>query len=193
MNSLISLVDSVLITVDVQDHFLGKLPEKQRELLSGLIGWLVEVAVRLQVPLIVTAEDMPRLGGMTPVIAQLLPRQTTQFNKMTFNLAAEPEIMAALTATGRQTVVLVGLETDVCVAQSALGLLQAGYQVVALADATGSPGLAHQAGLDRMRQAGVLIATVKSLYYEWVRTVAGHEAFMAQYGREIDQPAGLDL
>jgi hypothetical protein len=57
------------------------------------------------------------------------------------------------------------------VAQSALGLLERGYRVVAVADATGAPEPAHTAGLSRMREAGVVIVHVKNLYYEWLRTV----------------------
>ena len=59
--------------------------------------------------------------------------------------------------SGRKTAVLVGLETDVCVAHSALGLLGHGYQVAVVADATGSPGTAHGFGLERAaggRRAG---------------------------------------
>jgi nicotinamidase-related amidase len=192
-DSLISLPDSVLIVVDVQDHFLDKLPSSGRQLLLNRIGWLIAVAARLRVPLLATAEDMDKLGGLNQAVAAVLPAEALLFNKMIFGLAAEPEIMAALEATGRQTVILVGLETDVCVTQSALGLLRAGYQVVALADGTGSPGQAHRAGLDRMRAAGVVVSTVKGLYYEWVRTVAEHEAFLTQYGSEIGQPPGIEL
>ena len=47
-----------------------------------------------------------------------------------------------------------------------------GYRVAVVADATGSPGDAHQTGLDRIRHAGGIILSAKSLYYEWVRTVA---------------------
>jgi nicotinamidase-related amidase len=67
--------------------------------------------------------------------------------------------------------VLVGLETDVCVAHSALGLLDRGYRVAVVRDATASPGEAHEAGIDRMRSAGAIVVTTKSLYYEWLRTV----------------------
>ena len=65
--------------------------------------------------------------------------------------------MAAINTTGRKTAILVGLETDVCVAHSARGLLQEGYQVAVVADATGAPGKAHEYDLDRMKQAGVVV------------------------------------
>ena len=79
--------------------------------------------------------------------------------------------------TGRGTVVLTGLETDVCVAHSALGLLDSGRRVVVVEDAVGSPGAAHGAGLERMRRAGVVSVVTKQLHYEWMRTVARSRAF----------------
>jgi hypothetical protein len=88
--------------------------------------------------------------------------------KPTFGLAGTPEILAAVT---RPTAVLVGFETDVCVYQSAVGLLDHGKQVVVVEDATFSPGEMHARGLDRLRDAGARLTHAKALGYEWVRTV----------------------
>ena len=111
---------------------------------------------------------------------------------MSFGLAADPEIMTAVQNTGRKTAVLVGLETDVCVAQSALGLLQKGYRVVVPADAVESPGPCQVAGLERMRSAGVIISSVKGTFYEWMRTVdRGKADFEDLYLKE--QPEGILL
>jgi nicotinamidase-related amidase len=99
---------------------------------------------------------------------------------------------ANVEGTGRRTTVLVGLETDVCVAQSALGLLERGYRVVAVADATGSPGTAHAAGLARMRDAGVIIVETKNLYYEWLRTVERVGQFR-RANAHVKVPEGMRL
>ena len=66
---------------------------------------------------------------------------------------------------------LVGFETDVGVFQSAVGLQDAGHEVIAVEDATFSPGEMHGRGLERLRDAGVRLTHCKSLAYEWVRTV----------------------
>jgi nicotinamidase-related amidase len=112
---------------------------------------------------------------------------------MVFGLAADPGITADIEATGRKTAVLVGLETDVCVTHSALGLLERGYRVVVLADATGSPGTAHNFGLQRMRAAGVILSSVKSIFYEWIRTVPAAQALEEEAGGEIEPPMGIIL
>jgi nicotinamidase-related amidase len=163
--------DSVLIVVDVQRSFVDKLDDDVAGPLLNRIRWTVEMASRLGIPVVVTAEDIESVGTTIPFIAEVLPDGTTEHDKMTFDLCDDPLILGEVESTGRQTAVLVGFETDVCVMQSALGLLQQGFRVVVLSDATGSPGESHQTGISRMRDAGAVISTVKGTFYEWVRTL----------------------
>ncbi len=189
--TLINHNDSILIVIDAQPAFLDKLPESEQRPLVERICWLVGVADWLHIPLVVTAEDLPHLGGPASEIAQML-QDIIIHNKMIFGLASDPDIMADVARTRRNTAVLVGLETDVCVAQSALGLLELGYRVVAVADATGSPEPAHAAGLSRMHDAGVIILNTKSLYYEWMRTVEQVQCFRTERA-DLHVPAGMRL
>ena len=99
------------------------------------------------------------------------------FTKPVFGLAACPDIMAAIVATGRRTAVLAGFETDVCVTHSAVGLSQAGYRVVVAADAVYSPAGAQAYGLARLRDLGVELVHCKGIYYDWVRTLEAALAF----------------
>jgi nicotinamidase-related amidase len=168
---LIDPADSVLIVIDVQDPFLDKLAPDARQPLVDHLRWLIGTARWLDIPIIATAEDIPALGGVTPAVADFLPPGTTIHNKLIFGLAADPAILAAVDATGRRTAILVGLETDVCVTHSALGLAEGGFHVAVVADAIGSPAPAHAAGLDRLRDAGITLLSTKGLYYEWLRTV----------------------
>lgn len=190
--ALIEVDDSILIVIDVQEHFLAKLPPEERGPLTERIGWLVDAADRLDVPIIATAERIHDLGGVAPPIARWLPSECPVFDKAVFGLAEDQEILRAVVETGRKTAILVGLETDVCVAHSALGLLRRGFEVVVVADGTGSPGHGREIGLERVRRAGGLISSVKAVYYEWVRTVAGDRAF---FGRKpaVDVPDSLTL
>ena len=185
-NTLIDLEDSILVVIDVQAAFLDKLPATDQQALLARICWLIRVAHCLDVPVVVTAENIPNLGIVHAQIADALPPGTPVYHKMTFGLAAEPEILAAIERTGRKTAVLVGLETDVCVAHSAIGLLQKGYQVAAVADATGSPGTGHALGLERIRRAGALVLGFKGLYYEWQRTVERADRFRGHHAQLIN-------
>jgi len=188
---LIDCDDSILIVIDAQPAFLDKLPARERRDLVASLSWLIGAATWLAIPLVVTAEDLPHLGGVAPELAHVLP-DIPIVNKMIFGLADDPAILAAVVRTNRKTAILTGLETDVCVAQSALGLVERGYHVVAVADATGAPEPAHTAGLSRMREAGVVIVNVKNLYYEWLRTVEQVRRFRTECAHLV-VPEGLRL
>jgi nicotinamidase-related amidase len=191
-HSLIDVNDSVLIVIDVQERFLARLGTADHERLLNRVDWLIDVAVRLQVPLVVTAEYVARNGGIAPGVAARVPPGTIVFDKMVFDLSGQPDILDAVRATGRKTAVLVGMETDVCVAQSAIGLMQQGYRAVVVVDAVNSPGAAeHVAGLERVRLAGATLSSVKGLFYEWIRTVEATHSFTATYTSEIGEPAGI--
>jgi len=190
---LIDADDSIMIVIDVQAPFLAKLPRDESQLLRNRICWLLGVAGWLRVPIVATAEDITNEGGVDPQVMRALPAGIRVHNKMVFDLAADPAIMAAVEQAGRMTAVLVGLETDVCVAHSALGLLARGYQVVLVADATGAPGNAHGFGLERADGAGALVMNVKSLFYEWIRTVERARQFRAASARTLSIPDGVKL
>src|SRR5262245_15891756 len=189
-NTLLAAEDSILIVIDVQPVFLHKLAPEQHPPLLQRICWLIDIANWLRIPLVVTAEDITRDGTVDDQVAQRLPPDTPIYDKLVFGLAADPIIRAAVDRAQRTTAVLVGLETDVCVAHSALGLLSAGYQVAVVTDATGAPGTAHQFGLDRIRGAGGVIVGAKGLFYEWLRTVDQALRFREACGH-LGTPEGI--
>ena len=169
--NLTDVEDSILVVIDVQQSFIDKLEQTQAGPLVNRISWIVEMAATLGTPMVVTAEDIAERGTTVPAVADNFPADTTQHDKLIFGLASDSAILSAVKEHDRSTAVIVGLETDVCVMQSALGLMQEGFRVVVLSDATASPGPCHQAGIDRMRDAGVVISTVKGTFYEWVRSL----------------------
>ncbi|MFC2968197.1 isochorismatase family protein [Acidimangrovimonas pyrenivorans] len=188
---MIDRARSVLAVIDVQDGFLDKLEPAERAPLVARIAWLMRVARALELPVIAMGEDLPANGPpVAPVLAEL-PPGTPVHDKRVFGLAGEAGILSALQATGRDQAVLVGLETDVCVAQSALGLAGLGWTVAVAADGCGAPGPAHAAGLARLSAAGVIVGTVKSLYYEWVRDLDTHAAVKAAVGGELPEELSL--
>src|SRR3954463_9390059 len=130
---------SCLAVIDVQQYFLAKLPFDQRAPLAARIAWLMRVARALAIPIIATAEDIAGDGPLVPELAALLPAGQAVFDKMVFGLYDQADIRAAVGLSGRTEFILVGLETDVCIAHSALGLSAAGYRVAVLEDGCASP------------------------------------------------------
>jgi nicotinamidase-related amidase len=186
---LLDVADSLLVVVDTQPGFLERLEPGVATAVVERIAWLVRVAGHLGVPVVVTEEEPGPHGPTDPRIAEALSPATPRHDKSVFGLADQPDVLAAVDATGRRTAVLVGLETDVCVAHSAIGLLERGFRVTVVADATASPAGGTAAGLERIRAAGALVTTTKGLFYEWTRTVARAD----QATTAVPPPAGLVL
>jgi nicotinamidase-related amidase len=191
MGRLLDADDCVLAVVDTQIGFLKKLPEEQGSELVDRIRWLTKLARWLQVPVVVTEEEPDKNGETAPAIMEALGPGTVRHTKPVFDLSACPTILEDVTRERRESVVLCGLETDVCVAQSAFGLLDLGKRVVVVEDAVASPGTAHEQGLARMTRAGVELVGVKGLGYEWLRTVERATQFGAATGH--DTPASIVL
>jgi nicotinamidase-related amidase len=189
---LIEASDSVLCVVDAQPGFVDRLPAGEQRALVGRIAWLCALAAELGVPIVATEEEPEHNGATVEAIARRLPPGTLVFPKPVFGVAAVPEILEALERVERDTFVLTGLETDVCVAHSALGLLGRGHRVAVVRDAVASPGESHQHGLERMRDAGAVVLAAKGLYYEWVRDVATASRTSAALA-EVERPEDLLL
>ena len=175
--ALLDREDSVLVVIDAQPRFLGAGSEPAVERMA----WLVAVAGRLGVPVVVTEEERERNGATDSRIAERWPAGTPVLTKPTFGLAGTPEILDTVRATGRGTVVVVGCETDVCVAQSAIGVQTAGFACVVVDDATFSPGEMHERGLTRIASGGVARNHTKGVTYEWLRTVEDAHAVLGDH------------
>jgi nicotinamidase-related amidase len=187
--------DSTLVVIDTQPGFYRDREDVDPAGFSAFVdrvAWLVAVAVAVDVPVVVTVERPARNGDTAAEIVRCLPMATPLFDKSTFDLTADDAIRAAVEETGRRTAVLVGMETDVCVAQSALGLCDRGFRVAAVADATFSPGEAHAAGLERMRGVGLELVSVKGVFYEWLPSLDEFREFKTSHP-ELARPVGIQL
>ena len=169
--------DSQLVVVDAQPGFfeyeaLGAADAKRAAAAVARITWMAGLAPLLGVPAVVVEEGPERNGGTDPGILERLPPGTPVITKPTFGLAAHEDAVTAIRASGRRTIVLAGFETDVCVAQSAIGLLELGFRTVVLEDAAYTSGaLDHERGIARMLDAGVERNHCKGLTFEWLHTV----------------------
>jgi nicotinamidase-related amidase len=190
VSRLIDPADSLLVLIDVQAGFVERVEPERSDGLLDRIAFLVHSAAFCAIPVLATVETPEDWGAVHPQVSEAIG-DAPVIRKEVFGLADDASVWPAVQATGRSTAVLAGLETDVCVAQSALGLLDRGLRVVVVADAVASPGSAHAAGIERMRQAGVLLVAAKQLHYEWIRTVERSRAFEAAHADR--QPPGVLL
>ena len=187
--SLLDANDSVFIVVDVQDRFLKRLDKEVSEQVVERICWLVKVADWLDVPILVTAEEIDAVGPTNARVRGCIPESSEDLDKVVFSLAGQADILKRVNGTGRKTAVLAGLETDVCVLHSAIGLAGEGYRVAVVADACASPQTGHEHGLARLRDAGIVLVSTKGLFFEWVRDLEVCHDFFRNSG--IGLPKGL--
>ncbi len=195
MSLLLDRDDSLLLVIDAQPGFYGDEPGAEPAPLAEALAraaWIARVANARGVPAILTEEDAPRNGATAAGIVAALPMAPPAFAKHVFGAADQPEILDAIEATGRRTIVIVGLETDVCVAHTALGLLDRAFRVAVVGDATFAPGLVHDAGLRRIAEAGGAVIHAKGVYYEWVRTLEAARAFERDHP-DLAEPPGFRL
>ncbi len=187
---LVDHADSVLVVIDVQEGFYGdSLPPDEsahaRESLARMT-WLAKVARRLAVPAVFTEEDPQRNGATFAPIADVFADARAAVVKPTFGLTGTPELVDRIESTRRTTAVLIGFETDVCVAQSAIGLKERGLRVIVVEDAVFSPGEMHDRGLARMASEGIEMNHCKGLAYEWTRTLEQSRSVL--HAPEVGEP-----
>jgi len=191
---LIERDDSTLIVIDLQPEFwgdgLGKDDAAEVDGAVARASWLAGTATALGVPAVLTEEDPARNGPAAVEVLRAVGPGAAVFTKPVFDLAACPDIAAAVEQTGRSTAVLCGFETDVCVTHSAVGLMAAGYRVVVAGDAVYSPAGAQAFGLARLRDLGVELIHCKGIYYDWVRTLEAALAFEREHP-DLAEPPGF--
>ncbi|MDX2284077.1 MAG: isochorismatase family protein [Bacteroidia bacterium] len=165
---------SVLVVVDVQEPFLNVMHNS--ESLLTQVRLLVRSAGILGVPVIVTTQNVARLGGTVPAIAEELPMGTESIDKMCFSCAASDDFRHVLTKTGRRQVILCGVETHICISQTAADLIAMDYSVHVSPDAvTSRTQERHKLGMERIRDHGILPISAEAAVYEWLETANAPE------------------
>ena len=189
--AMIDQHDSILLVIDLQDGFLKKLTTERRESVIDHCRFVVETAVRFDIPLMVTVEDSPRNGMTTERVYGCIDPAAPQRDKRFFGLCSQPDLRDAMLEQPKRTAILIGMDTDVCVLQSAIGLLSNGFRTVIVSDATESPGRARDQGLARAQFFGAELISARGLYYEWIRSV--EELDKLESGARVVPPVGTIL
>ena len=167
---MLDRAQSLLVFIDVQ----GRLAEAMdgRDDLFRALRILLSGAVRLDVPVLWTEQLPGKLGATAAELAACLPGRTP-IAKHHFSCWGEPAFRHALEQSGRRQVALCGIETHVCVYQTARDLLSAGYEVEVVGDAVSSRRAAHrELALRKLRGHGVQVTCVETLLLEWLRDSA---------------------
>ncbi len=178
--ALLPTQSSCLAVIDVQEKLIPAIDQAQAVLRS--CRFLLQIAQLLKVPILLT-EQYPRgLGRTVPELLEGLPVLPTA-EKMRFSAAdALESLLTAPTPPCSQRpthFVLAGIETHICILQTALELLQRGYQVTVVRDATSSRTITEaDLATQRLLSAGVVVTSAESIAFEWCES-AEHPQFRA--------------
>jgi nicotinamidase-related amidase len=162
------------IIIDLQQFFLSQVDKRLRFAIKTNTGNFLRLLNYFQIPIVVTLERPVDLKGSLPKeIDKHLNDRARTFEKSSFDLCKDNQIKRHLAGRKRRQALVAGCETDVCVLQSCLGLLSLGYQVYVVEELifSSSPGV--EAATARMKDAGVVFLSYKSLYYELIESVDG--------------------
>jgi len=157
--------ECALAVIDIQEKLLPAIWEKERLVRNSQL--LIRLAEMMSIPVIATTQYVKGLGQIVPEIASLLP-DTNPMDKLEFGCFGNGEFCSAVSRlAGRNTLLLCGMETHICVLQTALGALNQGLNVHVAADAVSSRAeLNWKLGLERMRDAGAVISSTEMMMYE---------------------------
>jgi nicotinamidase-related amidase len=160
-----------VVLIDTQPGFLDMMSGSPEPLLQRLERLLL-MADCLRLPTLATFEEPDTNGWLPSRLEQRWPGHGSRFVKRTYDCCGEPQIAAAVAALGRRQLLVAGAETDVCVLQSVLSLLERGSEVFLLEDCVFSSEPHPRPALQRMYAAGAVPCTLKTVYYELMRSVA---------------------
>lgn len=154
-----------LVLVDVQEKLTPLVLDSKT--LIARCAWMLRLAKKLNVPVIVT-EQYPK--GLGQTITELQTEvEVVACSKTSFSCLSEPSFKEKLQAIHRKQVILIGIETHVCILQTALSLKKQGYEVFVVVDAVSArKKIDHKTALKRMQQAGCLLVTTEMVLFEWL-------------------------
>jgi nicotinamidase-related amidase len=152
-----------LLVVDVQQKLFPRIRDADSVLRN--INFLLDACRILEVPAIATEQYPKGLGPTLPELAAKLPSPVPE--KLAFSCCAVPSVLEEFRISGRATILVVGIETHVCVMQTVLDLLARGFQTFVAVDAVGGRyAIDHDAALRRMEQAGAVLCTAEMAAFE---------------------------
>ncbi len=172
--NLLTAEKCVLLVVDIQEAFVGHISKLERVVERSKI--MIQAARLLDVPIVVTEQYPKGLGRTVPPLQEALG-DCYYYDKVTFSCGQDDSIQKALQNTGRSQVLIVGIETHVCILQTAYDLLAMHLQPYIAVDAVGSRRESdRQAALQRLQQDGVTLTTTEAAIFEMTGS-AKHPAF----------------
>lgn len=179
---LCSADNSLLVFLDIQERLIAAVEGKSATTVVNNASRLLQAAHMLAIPVLFTEQYSKKLGNTHRTLLDAKPPESRIIEKSSFSAYVNEEFRKYVEMSGRREIILCGMEAHVCVLQTAFDLINDGYSVYVVEDATCSRIEQNKTnGLKRVQLAGAQISNCESVLYEWVRD-SSHPRF-----REIIQ------
>lgn len=156
--------DSILVVIDMQERLFPRVHRWER--VRERLLFTIRGSKIFNIPIIITEQNPNGLGATVPEVEAALPIYSPEV-KMSFCAFDCPTFEERVIGSGRRTLIVIGIETHICILQTVMEALSRGFRVYVVADATSSTDLEdHEVALDRMARLGAVITTSQSLLYE---------------------------
>ncbi|GAA2425803.1 hydrolase [Streptomyces sp. NPDC051041] len=199
LDALLTPENSVLLLIDHQGAQFAGMGSTDTNLVVNNVTALAKGAKLFDVPTVLTTVVEDRGGRIIRQLQEVFPEQTP-IDRTAINTWEDQRVVDAVAATGRRDLVIAGLWTDICLAWPAVHALADGYRVFAVTDASGATTTeAHERGVQRMIQAGVIPTCAGTVISEWQRdwareeTVPGITDIMLQHGGSFGTSLAWEL
>lgn len=160
--------ECVLVVIDVQERLVTAL---DKDVVVKKTTKLTKAAAIMEIPTIVTEQYPKGLGSTVAEVKETLSSSTKIIEKSSFSALKEPKFKQELEAFNKKQVILCGIETHVCVHQTACDLIEAGYEVYVAKDACASRGkYEFKQGIERMQENGAKISCCEIILFEWLKS-----------------------
>ena len=170
--------NSLLLVIDIQERLASAMPDKVLETVVKHTGWLIQTADMLNIPVVRTEQYPKGLGDTIKDVQQHLTMDTC-LEKTSFSCCGAEGFTQAVNINKHRQIVIAGIESHVCVLQTAVDLLIDGFDVFVAGDAVCSRDKQnHKNALQRLNQLGATISNTESVMFEWLRD-ASHPQFKA--------------
>ena len=171
MIKLAEIKDSLLVVIDIQSRLAPAMADIEHCLARAAV--MLQAAKILQLDTVVTEQYPHGLGHTVPELQNIIASDWPVIAKTTFSCCGEPQFMSKIKQKSYRSIAIIGIETQVCVEQTAIELLNAGYQVFILSDAiTSRRSEERQLALELLRQSGAIITSVESYLFMLLRDAA---------------------
>lgn len=167
--------DALLLVIDVQERLVTAM-DNPREVINNCAR-LVAVAKKLEIPFIITEQYPKGLGQTIIDVRQAADDDTAYVEKLEFSCAKNSRLLDLLKQSGKKQIILAGVETHICILQTALELRELGFEVFVVANACSSRhNLQHVFALQRLSRNQVDVVTYEMVVFEWLEK-AGSDVF----------------